>query len=176
MLDHIAVVAYGRTTRPDRALAEAVRRLEARGLRVEGLTQQPKASDTSACALLFVEDIASGRRVPIFENRGAQARGCRLDAGGLATAAAWLRDAIARRPDVLFVNRFGRQEADGRGLYGEIAEAISAEIPIVVAIGEAVMPRWRTFSGGSGSPLPNDADVIELWCMNAACRPACLAS
>lgn len=166
----IAVIAYGRTTRPDQALAEAVWRLERRGLRVEGLTQQPKASDTSACALLFLEDIASGRRVQIFESRGAQARGCRLDAGGLATAAVWLRDAIARRPDVLFVNRFGRQEADGRGLYAEIAEAISAEIPIIVAVGEEVMPHWKAFSGGSGSLLTNDADAIERWCVGAAPR------
>lgn len=164
----IGVVGYDRTARPDGAIAEAVRRLQARGLRVEGLVQEPKRSDSAGCALLSVEDIATGRRVQIFNGRGAGARGCRLDAGGLATAAVWLREAIERRPEVLFVNRFGRQEADGRGLYAEIAEAIASGIPVIVAVADVVMSAWQAFADGTGTAVANDAVAIERWCTTVA--------
>lgn len=160
----IGIVVYDRDSRPDAMFAAAVRRLRARGVRVGGLLQEVKGDDSSCCTSLFLEDIATGRRVQIFEHRGAETRGCRLDASGLAEAAALLREAIEARSDLLFVNRFGRQEAGGRGLVDEIATAVLADIPVVVAVGAALLDGWNAFAGPHGERLGN-ADELEAWCL-----------
>lgn len=163
----IGVVVYDRATRPDAAFRDAVARLRARGLHVGGLLQDGKDGEDgfggSCCTTLQLEDIATGRRVELFENRGAGTRGCRLDPAGLAEASGWLREAIAARPDVLFVNRFGRQEAEGRGLLDDIAAAVLAEIPIVVPVAAALLPQWRAFAGDEWIVL-QDCRELEAWC------------
>lgn len=161
----IAVVVYGRDRRPDAMLAEAARRLRLGGLDVRGLLQCGTSGDSSRCAALFLDDIGTGRRIQVFEQRGRDTRGCRLDPSGLACAAMWVREAIAARPDILFVNRFGRQEAAGRGLLGEIGAAATAEIPVVVAVGEALLPDWRSFAGEEGTRLGSDAEALVTWCL-----------
>ncbi|HVL72396.1 MAG TPA: DUF2478 domain-containing protein [Beijerinckiaceae bacterium] len=160
----IGIVVYDRDSRPDVMLADTVRRLQGRGLTVGGLLQEAKGDDASCCETLTLQDIGTGRRVDIFQNRGPGARGCRLDPAGLAHAASFLRAAIEARPDVLFVNRFGRQEAEGRGLADEIAAAVLAEIPIVVAVGEALLPAWQAYAGGEGTRLDGPA-ALEAWCL-----------
>jgi nucleoside-triphosphatase THEP1 len=147
----LAVVVYSSANPPDAVLAAAVEKLQARGLRVGGLLQQAEGSGKRA--ELFARDIASGRRVRLFEDRGRKARGCRLDAAGLAEAASWLRHAIDAKPDVLFVNRFGRQETVGRGLVDEIGAAIVSDIPVVVPLAATLMPQWRRFAGEDGVRL-----------------------
>ncbi|ACA19966.1 conserved hypothetical protein [Methylobacterium sp. 4-46] len=159
----ICVVAYGRASRPDAVLAEVVRRLAGAGYRVGGLLQFRRGGTPSRCASLFLEEIGSGRRVEIFESRGGAARGCRLTTCGLAEGAAWLAAAVAAEPELLFVNRFGRQEAEGRGLRAETA-AIVAGIPSVVPVSEALLPAWRAFAGEEDAVMPPDADRIEAWC------------
>ena len=160
----IGIVVYDRDSRPDALLAAVVRRLQAGGARVGGLLQQVKDDDRSCCTSLFLEDIATGRRVQIFEHRGAATRGCRLDASGLAQAAALLREAIEAGPKLLFVNRFGRQEAEGRGLMDEIAAAVLADIPIVVAVGASLLHEWTAYADAEGVRL-GSAEELENWCL-----------
>ena len=160
----VGIVLYDRDSRPDVMFAAIVRKLLARGLRVGGLLQEPKDDNRSCCASLYLEDIATGRQVQIFEYRGAETRGCRLDASGLAESAALLREAIEARPDLLFINRFGRQEADGRGLIDEIAAAILAEIPIVVPVSCSLLEEWRGYAGTDGERL-DGLDELEAWCV-----------
>lgn len=161
----ICVVAYDGTQPPDAALAQAARRLGAIGVKVGGLLQSGEAGDGARCAVLFLEDLGTGRRIQLFEARGAGARGCRLDACGLAEAAVWLREAVESKPDVLFVNRFGRQESQGRGLLDEIGAAVTAGIPVVVAVSAACLPAWRAFAGGESTLVPADADRIVAWAL-----------
>lgn len=160
----IALVVYDGDRRPDAMLRAVVRRLQRSGLAVAGLLQDGDRGEDGRCARLFVEDIATGRRAPLFQPRGTAARGCRLDLSGLAEAAAWLRHGIEARPDILFVNRFGRQEAEGRGLLDEIASAIISGIPLVLAIDHAALPRWRDFADDAGSILTGGEDELEAWC------------
>ena len=168
----LCVVAYDRDERPDSVLAEVARRLEAAGARVRGLLQEGEPGDASCCASLFLHDIGTGRRVEVFERRGANARGCRLDPSGLAEAAGWLREAIASCPDILFINRFGRQEADGRGLLDEIASAVMADIPVVIAVSAMLLPAWRAYAGDDAAVIALDAERLEVWCLDVLRQPA----
>jgi hypothetical protein len=168
----VGVVVYEREQRPDSLLGEAVHQLNAAGVRVAGLLQDSHPGTASCCATLFLEDIGTGRRVQVFENRGAGTRGCRLDPSGLAEAASWLREAIETRPDVLFINRFGRQESEGRGLLNEIGAAVLADVPIVIALNKALFPEWLAFSGNGGAPLGLHTEQIVTWCLEQASVPS----
>ena len=160
----IGYVIYERNQRPDALLRAAAGRLKAAGVRVGGLLQDGQESDGSCCATMFAEDIGTGRRVQIYEDRGSGTRGCRLDPAGLAEAAGWLREAIEARPDVVFINRYGRQEALGRGLLDEIAAAVVAEIPLVIAVNQALVPEWLAYVGEDAVPLLPESGEIEAWC------------
>lgn len=161
----IGYVIYERNQRPDVLLREAAGRLKAAGARVGGLLQDGQESDGSCCATMFAEDIGTGRRVQIYEDRGSGTRGCRLDPAGLAEAAGWLREAIEARPDVLFINRFGRQETLGRGLLDEIGAAVVAEIPVVIAVNQALLPEWLAYVGEDAVPLLPEPEEIKAWCV-----------
>jgi hypothetical protein len=161
------VVAYDATEQPDTALARAAQRLGAMGVKVRGLPQNGTDGDAARCAVLFLEDLGTGRRIQIFEARGLGARGCRLDSCGLAEAAAWLREAVEAKPDLLFINRFGRQESSGCGLLDEIGAAVTAEIPIVIAVSTACLPAWQAFAGTESALMPADADRIVAWSLEA---------
>ncbi len=168
---YVCVVAYDREQRPDGVLAEVVHRLKAAYVRVGGLLQGGDAGSAACCANLFLEDIGTGRRVQVLENRGAGTRGCRLDPSGLAEAAGWVREAIEARPGVLFINRFGRQEAEGRGLLDEIGAAVMAGIPVVVAMNKALLPEWLAFSGDRSAPLAADPELLVAWCLERLSVP-----
>jgi len=166
----IGFVVYDRDSKPDPVLREVVRRLEVQRVRVRGLLQHGEQNEAAVCATMTLEDIGTGRRVQIFERRGHETRGCRLDPSGLAEAAVWVRESIEARPEILFINRFGRQEAEGRGLVDEIGAALSADIPTIIPVGRALLPDWEEFAGGEGMHLPNDADGLEAWCLSHLAR------
>jgi len=175
----IGVVVYDRNSRPDAALRQVVEYLKSMDLRVGGLLQEGQSGDASRCGTLFLEDIGTGRRIQAFEMRGSGTRGCRLNSSSLAEAGGWLRAAIEGNPDILFVNRFGRQEAAGRGLRDEIAAAIATGLPVVTAVSTELMPAWHTFAGQAFVQLAADPKRIASWClacMQSASRASANAS
>jgi hypothetical protein len=163
----ILVLVHGHDEAPDPVIARAVARLEARRLKPRGLLQHGVPGCGKACATLYLDDIGMQRQVCIFEDRGPQARGCRLDTAGLTVAAGWLREAVEARPDVLFVNRFGKHEGEGRGLREEIGMAVAAGIPTVIAVNRQYLLQWRAFAGETFATLPLDAGEIAGWCRKA---------
>ncbi len=93
--------------------------------------------------------------------------GCRLNPEALedAVMAVHQRLPAAR---ALVVNKFGKQEAAGRGLVAAIGEACGRGIPVLVG----VSPEWRdaflAFADGRTEPLPADAEQVFDW-LRAAC-------
>lgn len=163
----VLVLVHARDQTPDPTIAQAVARLEACGLKPRGLLQHGEPGCGKACATLYLDDIGMQRQVCIFEDRGPQASGCRLDTAGLTIAAGWLGEAVEARPDVLFVNRFGKHEGEGRGLREEIGMAVAAGIPTVIAVNRQYLRQWRAFAGETFAMLPLDAGKIVDWCRKA---------
>ncbi|MEE1609882.1 DUF2478 domain-containing protein [Microvirga sp. CF3016] len=163
----ICIVVYDRSKRPDSMLRHTAQRLRAMGLHVGGLLQDGKPGDISSCATLVLEDIGTGRRIQVFERRGAEALGCRLDPSGLAEAAGWVREALATSPDVLFINRFGHLEAEGRGILHEIGAAATAGIPMVIAVSQLLLPQWHIFAGHVAF-FATTSEQIESWSLAQA--------
>ena len=68
-----------------------------------------------------------------------------MSAGCSMPVTGW-RSAIEQGADLVIVNRFGRQEREGKGLSYLIERALSADIPVVIAVPPIASPT------GSGSP------------------------
>lgn len=164
----MAVIPYSSGFPIDRFMADTAQRLKARGLRLGGVVQHNDGACDSGCLSMALEDLATGARFPISENRGAGATGCRLDAAGLAAAGGALGAALAGETDLVIVNKFGRQEVLGQGLRQEIAAALLAGLPVLIAVRRDMLPAFRDFAGEDWTELPAQAEAIETWAQHLA--------
>jgi hypothetical protein len=131
-------------------LAEAARD---DGKRPCGLIQiDEKVAGREKCDMALLE-LWSGERIKISDDRGALARGCRLNHGALAHACALLSNALAAGADLMVLNKFGRTEVEGGGLRSVMAEALNANIPVVIGVPRRNLAAWREFAGEYGSEV-----------------------
>ena len=84
------------------------------------------------------------------------------------SASSWTRAprSPARSPagaDLVIVNRFGRQEREGKGLSYLIERALSADIPVVIAVPSHRFADWIKFADGMSVKLRCDRDSLEAW-------------
>lgn len=167
---HLAAVIYeaGEGPQIDAILATAAAQLCRDGWALAGTVQRSaERADRCRCDMIVV-DLASGSEMSIFEDRGPEARGCRLDPAALERLVAMTLNAIDRGADLVIINRFGKQEAEGRGFRHAIAEAMQLGIPTVTVVARANIDAWRQFAGGYGIELMADAATIISWCRAVA--------
>lgn len=71
----------------------------------------------------------------------------------------------ARLPesDCLIVNKFGKHEADGRGFWTVIGEALALELPVLVGLNALNAEAFMEFSGGLATKIAPNAHEIERW-------------
>jgi hypothetical protein len=104
----LAAVHYSRGFDIDRLLIDICANAAARGLRLGGLVQMTTGERGGNCATtIHVVDLRTQHAYDIWENRGACAKGCRLDERGLADAEPAIMRAITDRVDLWIINRFG---------------------------------------------------------------------
>ena len=116
----------------DAVLTEVVVTLRHEGAQVAGLLQRFGEKLPNGKRSMWLQDIASGALRRIDEPRGPGATGARAD--GLAHAACDLRRVAKSNADLAVVNRFGKSEAEGRGMRAEMAEVMAAGIPVLIAV------------------------------------------
>jgi hypothetical protein len=106
----------------------------------------------------------------ISEDRGAAARGCMLDHGALEQTVV----EVARRLDeseILIVNKFGKAEAEGRGLVPVISAALERGLTVLVGVNALNLPHYLAFAGGLSKALPADETTAFAWCLQEAAAP-----
>jgi hypothetical protein len=117
------------------------------GLRLGGVLERRVAPDAPGrhCDM-DLDDLATGRSTRIYEERGALARGCRLDLDGLARSCALVLSSL---PDceLILLNKFGKTEAEGGGFRCIISDALALEIPVVIGVPRCNLAAWREFAG-----------------------------
>ena len=99
----------------DEVLAETAGKLRRDGVNIAGAIQWNEPAPNRRRCRMMLEDLASGRRILASEDRGPHARGCHLNASALEEAAVLATSSIERGVDLVIINRFGKQEAEGRG-------------------------------------------------------------
>lgn len=150
-------------------MAGLARTLSAQGLRLAGAVQTNL--DRGADCACDMELTVLGRDaapVRISQSLGAGSQGCRLDADALERAAALAASGL-KDADLALVNKFGKQEAAGRGFRDFIVAALDQGTPVLVAVAPELVPAFAAFAGDFAVPLT--WAEAEGWC-RAAARPA----
>lgn len=162
-----AAVIHSGNGEGDSLLNEILLEHQQKDWNIRGLvTEQGK--DVANNKAMSVRDIHSGKIYVISQKLGRESRGCSLDFSSLADAGEVLRNVITgieqgKRPDLVFINRFGHGESNGKGLCDEFADLISAAVPVLTLVSEKYLKNWLNFSGGLAENLPLDRSAIIDW-------------
>ena len=148
----------------DALLREVATRLEAEGATLAGAVQTTAEPDAQGHCRMDLHMLPGGEVVRISQNLGTLSEGCRLDPDGLERAVGLVDAALEAGPRMLIVNRFGKQEVEGRGFRPLIGKALALDIPVLVALSRANLDGFAAFAEGLEQALPPDVDAILDWC------------
>lgn len=135
----------------------------AAGLRVAGVVQINTETPNAARCDMDVIVLPEGPVIRISQSLGPAARGCRLDPAGLETAVGKTQGQLAQQPDILFINKFGKQEAAGRGFRPLIATALEQGTDVLVGVNALNLDALNVFSGGLAESVAPDEDALLSW-------------
>lgn len=159
------IYADGESHVADEVLADVVERLASRNVRMAGTIQANTDRDGMHCNMTL-ENLATGEKLDIAENRGMGARGCRMNVPLFEALVGQVQASLrTKKPDLLVINRFGKREVEGRGFRDVIAEAAGRGIPVVVALNESTRAAWTEFTAGEGAVLPVSGAALWKWCL-----------
>jgi hypothetical protein len=147
--------------------------LNGKGFRAVGLVQLGHhCSDADLSAML----VHTGEKLPLFQDLGSCSAGCRLDVGQLLDAGQHIARAIDQGADLLIVNRFGRQEREGKGLSYLVERALSTDIPVVIAVPGHRFADWIKFADGMSVKLRCSREALDAWWSAVSARNSGFAS
>lgn len=129
-------------------LQATVAALRADGLRLGGLIQHSIPNPHRRKCDMLLEDLDSGERYPISEDRGALASGCVLDTDRLLTAAIAAESGLSATTELLVLSKFGKAETEGGGTRTLIARALDLGVPILIGVPEVNRTAFETFAEG----------------------------
>lgn len=155
----------------DTLIGEIVRALASDGVRLAGTVRSSPVDPNAHPCDMDLRVLPDGPEFRISQPRGRAARGCRLDGGIVETIAVEVEARLAAA-DVLIVNKFGKQEAQGRGLCPAILMATELGLPTVVGVNDMNAPLFECFSGGVAVALPPDLRAVCAWVRHALAHGA----
>lgn len=151
----------------DQLILDFARDLREKGYRVGGVAQV-NTIPTGACRCdMALEELTSGKVMQISQQLGPGSSGCRLDSSALEHETGLVEASLDEDIDILIINKFGKQEADGMGLRSAIARAAAAGIPVLAGLNPALNDAWDAFCGGEGQILDANPSVLKNWLKTA---------
>lgn len=152
-------------------LAALARQLQAEGRAVRGLLMSYPQPQAGCAGDMVLVDLHTGGHYPVSQPLGPGAGACRSDPQGFARASEVLRAALADRPELVIVNRFGGLEAEGGGFAAEMLALVSEGVPVLTLVSERRRAAWARFSGGVPL-LAARPDVLRRWVDQALGEPS----
>lgn len=153
----------------DALLRDLAVALQAAGTPVLGMVQYSEDPEETGCdpCTMGLRFLPGGEEMLISQPLGPGATGCRLDAGALENAVARVSaalDAAEAAPGgfqgVLLLNKFGRQEAQGRGCRALLARAALSEMRVVISVPVAQRSAFAAFADGLAIEWPADLAAL----------------
>lgn len=143
----LTALVYDEGFAMDRVFGALASRAREAGLRLGGVIEKDSspAAPGRRCDMAL-EELAGGETIRISEDRGALARGCRLDLDGLARACALVLSSL-KQCDLILLNKFGKTEAEGGGFRCIISDALALEVPVVIGVPRRNLAAWRDYAG-----------------------------
>ena len=161
-------LAYVMTTErgaTDRLLTALAERLAEKGIRTAGIVQtNTECYDNKLCDM-DVRVLPEGETIRISQSLGEGARGCRLNPGALERAVGLVTAGLAAEPapQILLVNKFGKHEADGRGMRPVIAEALAMGVPVISGVNRMNVEAFESFAEGLAVEAAPDLEALLAW-------------
>ena len=159
----LAAIVYPDEAYPDVFFETLVNRCRMLGVSLAGVLQHRAFDGGDRRCHVLLEDLTTGHRTALFENRGPGASGCRLDQAALAEATARVEGSLENVPQLLVLNKFGKVECEGGGLRDLIASATDRGIPVIIGVPGRNLDAWRNFAGEFSTELPDDAGHVTKW-------------
>jgi hypothetical protein len=135
-------------------------------IRLAGLIAEDHGLADRVCSAGFLRNVATGERFSIFHDAGPGSTVCHLDGIGALSAAKSLQDDIAGC-ELALLNKFGKLEADGKGLSGAFSAARAARVPLLTSVSPTHEEAWIRFAGRSFAVLPANLEEIGAWWQKA---------
>lgn len=130
---------------------------------VRGLVQRNTFRRDRVKCDMELEELGSGQIFQLSRDRGKFSGGCRLDREAIVEASRLLLQGL-ESCDVLIINKFGRTEAEGRGLREVIGEAAGREIATIVGVPRRNSNAWQEFAGDLSDRCEiGEADILLAW-------------
>jgi len=160
-----AAIIRPHSTGPVECLEGFIRILQGQGYVVRGLIQRNDLPPEGGCACTMnLIDVESRREFKISQDLGPHSEGCRVDTAQMAEASGVLRQALAEKADLIVVNKFGKLEAEAKGLADELLTIMASGTPVVTTVETPLLERWRDFSGGLAHELsPTCGGLMRWW-------------
>ena len=149
----------------DRLLSDVADQLQAAGIPLAGIVKvlDYTSSFENDCDMK-VRVLPEGPVVKITQDLGAGSNACRLDPGAIADAVFRVEAGPIDQADLFILNKFGPEEAAGRGCVSAIGRALDHGIPVLVGVGMAGKEAFDAFADGLAETLPDDLDSVRAWC------------
>lgn len=165
----LAAMMYniGEGQKADSLLYALADKLAASGVRLAGAVQANGPDAEFGCSDMYLRELATGRTSKTSQFRGKGASGCRLDSAALEDVVGLARNAIGPDIDLVIVNKFGKQEAEGNGFRAVIEAAVAEGCPVLVGLRAEHLKDWTEFAGGEGQVLALDEGAVSQWCERA---------
>lgn len=150
----------------DDLLRAAAERLAAENIRLAGAVQSNVEFDPRYKCRMDLNILSNGQVIRISQDLGALAQGCRLDPDGLERAVGLVEAALDGGPDLLIINKFGKQELGGRGFRPVIGRGVEAGVPVIVGMKVDMVQDFETFAGDFATQVQPHVDAIVEWCLS----------
>ncbi len=164
----IAVVSAPGKGETDRLLAETAQVLMAKGIPLIGIVKEMSHEShfKNGCDMK-VRVLPDGNIIKITQDLGAGSGACRLDPSAITEAVAQVESSDMAQAQMFILNKFGPEEAAGRGFVSAIGKAIDLAIPVLVGVGTGSRADFDRFAEGLAIELPAEAQAILDWCDGA---------
>lgn len=160
----LGYVTGGERGAADVLLAEVAADLRVAGVPLAGVVQMNEVFDPARPCHMDLHILDGSDVIRISQNLGALSKGCRLDPAGLEQAVGLVARALEAGPALMIVNKFGKQEADGRGFRPLIGQALAAGVPVLTAVNAGNLAAFDAFAEGLGVPLACERDAVMGFC------------
>ena len=162
---HLAYVMTQDRGATDRLLSALAEHLQQQGTALAGIVQTNTECHDDALCDMDVRVLPAGKTIRISQSLGPEARGCRLDPAALEQAVALVTGSLQASPlpEVLIVNKFGKHEADGRGMRPVIGEAMTLGVPVVSGVNKLNVAAFQEFAGGMAVAVEPTVEALLEW-------------
>jgi hypothetical protein len=164
----IACVSSDVRGQTDAVLSDLAGRLQAKGKTLAGIVKEQTyhSSFANGCDMK-VRVLPDGPVIQITQNLGTGSDACRLDPGAIANAVSSVENSPLEGADMFILNKFGPEEAAGRGFCAVIGAALDRGVPVLVGVGGASKAAFEAFADGLAVALPAELPAILEWCQTA---------